>query len=247
MNEDPDRAPDVLGVPLHRLLHAEGCVTCPHGVVLMGEWRAEEGHDPIAHDLVDGSLVVMDCFHHSLEHRVKDLARLCRVAVGQQFHRALQVRKQHPHELPFTFQRTPRGENLLGEMPGRIRDRSGDARTHGLPGEARPALPAEFLGRRVRGPARRARRHQAGAGLPAELQSVGIIVLACRTPQSVALPPPWRWANGSRRWPRRQSGRRPVIRMRTRLRFHNSAGHTAGVPPDPAPRPARSSSPRAGG
>jgi hypothetical protein len=31
----------------------------------MGHGRAEEGHDPVAHHLVDGALVVMDSLHHS--------------------------------------------------------------------------------------------------------------------------------------------------------------------------------------
>jgi hypothetical protein len=47
------------------------------------ERRAEERHDAIAHDLVDGALVAMDGLHHPLEHGVEKLARLLRVTVGE--------------------------------------------------------------------------------------------------------------------------------------------------------------------
>jgi hypothetical protein len=34
-------------------------------MILVGEERAERGHDAIAHDLVDGALVAVDGFHHA--------------------------------------------------------------------------------------------------------------------------------------------------------------------------------------
>ena len=66
-------APDLLGVPLHRLLHPQRGVAGPHGVVLVGERRAEEGHDAVAHHLVHGALVAVDGLHHPLEHGVEEL------------------------------------------------------------------------------------------------------------------------------------------------------------------------------
>ncbi len=57
-------------------------------MVLVGEGSTEEGHDAVAHDLVDGALVAVGGFHHPLEHRIENLSRLLGVAVGQQFHRA---------------------------------------------------------------------------------------------------------------------------------------------------------------
>ena len=45
-------AEDSLGVLLDGLLHPERRVAGAHGVVLVGERGAEEGHDPVAHDLV---------------------------------------------------------------------------------------------------------------------------------------------------------------------------------------------------
>jgi hypothetical protein len=50
-------------------------------VILVRERSPEEGHDAIAHELVDGALVVGDGLHHPLEHRVQQLPRLLGVAV----------------------------------------------------------------------------------------------------------------------------------------------------------------------
>jgi hypothetical protein len=63
---DAMRAPDLLGVPLHHLLHAQSRVASAHRVILMGEGRAEEGHDPVAHDLIDRPLEAVDGLHHVL-------------------------------------------------------------------------------------------------------------------------------------------------------------------------------------
>jgi len=48
----------------------------PDGMVLMGQGGAEEGHDPIAGELVDGPLVAMDLLHQDLEAAVHDLVDL---------------------------------------------------------------------------------------------------------------------------------------------------------------------------
>ena len=73
-------------------------------MVLVGEGRAEERHDPVAHHLVDGALVAMHRLHHPLEHRVEELARLLGVAVGQQLHRALEVGEEHGDLLALAFE-----------------------------------------------------------------------------------------------------------------------------------------------
>ena len=64
----PVRAEDSLRVLRDRLLHPESGVAGAHGVVLVGERRAEERHDAVAHDLVDRALVAVDRLHHVLEH-----------------------------------------------------------------------------------------------------------------------------------------------------------------------------------
>ena len=85
-------------------------------MVLAGEGRAEQRHNPIAHHLVDGALVPMDGLHHSLEHRIEDLARVLGIGVGEQFHRAFHVGEEHGHLFAFPFEGGLRCEDLLGEV-----------------------------------------------------------------------------------------------------------------------------------
>ena len=73
-------------------------------MVLVGEGRPEQPHDPVAHHLVDGPLVTVDGFHHSLEHGIEELACLLGIAVGQQLHRALEIGKEHRDLLAFPFE-----------------------------------------------------------------------------------------------------------------------------------------------
>ena len=66
------KPPYVLRVPLHTLLHPQRGVARAHGVILVGQRRAEQRHDPVAHDLVHGALVAVDRLHHQLEDRIED-------------------------------------------------------------------------------------------------------------------------------------------------------------------------------
>ena len=97
-------------------------------MVLVGQRRAEQRHDPVAHHLVHGALVAVDGLHHALEDRVEELARLLGIAVGQQLHRALEVGEEHGDLLALAFQRGLRGQDLLGEVLGRVGLGRGEAR-----------------------------------------------------------------------------------------------------------------------
>jgi hypothetical protein len=97
------RPADLVSVLLHALLHPERRIARAHRVVLMGERRAEERHDPVAHHLVDRALVVVDGLHHPLQHRIENFACLLRVPVGEQLHRALQVGEEDRDLLPLAF------------------------------------------------------------------------------------------------------------------------------------------------
>jgi len=72
-------------------------------VVLLRQRRSEQGHDAIAHHLVDRAVVVMDRLHHALQDRVEKLAGLLRVAIRQQLHRALEIGEQHRDLLAFAL------------------------------------------------------------------------------------------------------------------------------------------------
>src|SRR4029450_5901187 len=64
LDEAPPAVSNVLSEPLHGFLHPERSATSPHRVVLVCYGRAKKSHDPVAHNLVDCALVVVDRFHH---------------------------------------------------------------------------------------------------------------------------------------------------------------------------------------
>jgi hypothetical protein len=118
----------------------------PSFTLLESERRPEQCHDPIAHHLVDGALVTVDGLHHQLEDGIEDLACFLGIAVGQQFHRALQVGEQHGDLLALALKRGLGDEDLLGEVlrcvgAGGIKLWSASDRHNGLAaGEAEPCL-----------------------------------------------------------------------------------------------------------
>src|SRR5262249_21780410 len=110
------------------LLHSERRITRAHGMILVGDGRAEEGHNPIAHNPVHGALIVVDRLDHAFEHRIEELLRVLGVAVSKQLHRALNICEQHGDLLPLTLESCPGGEDLIGKMLGRVTLRRGKAR-----------------------------------------------------------------------------------------------------------------------
>jgi hypothetical protein len=112
---------DLLRVPLRRFLHAQGGVAGAQGVILVGQRRAEECHEAVAHDLVDRTLIAMDGFHHELKHWVENLPSFFGIAVGEELHRTLEVGEKHGDLLALALQRCPRSEDLFGEVLRRVR------------------------------------------------------------------------------------------------------------------------------
>jgi hypothetical protein len=55
-----------------------------------------------------------------LEHGIKKFAGLLGIAVGEKFHRALEVGEEDRHLLALTFERCLGGEDLLGEVLGGV-------------------------------------------------------------------------------------------------------------------------------
>jgi hypothetical protein len=106
----------LITVARHRLLHAQRRVAGAHSMIFMGNGRAEEGHNAIAHHLVHSALIAVHGLDHALQDRVQQLAGLLGVAVGQQLHGPLQVSKQHRDLLAFAFESAPGDENLLGKV-----------------------------------------------------------------------------------------------------------------------------------
>jgi hypothetical protein len=165
--------------PLHTLLHPERRVAGPHGVVLVSDGRAEEGHDAVTHDLIDRPLVVMHGLHHVLEDRIEDLPRLLGVAVGEKLHRALQIGEQHRDLLSFALERRPGGEDGLRQMPRGVR--LGRAEAGGVltrTADRVGACVTELGRRRENGAAAHARRAQRSRALQAEARLGRIVSLA---------------------------------------------------------------------
>ena len=79
-------AAKLLRIAAHDVLHPERRVARSYGMIFLGERRAEEGHDAVAHDLVHGALIVVDGVHHALDDGVEDLPGFLRVSIGEQLH-----------------------------------------------------------------------------------------------------------------------------------------------------------------
>ena len=84
----------------------------------MCDRRPKQGHNAITHDLVHGIFVAVHGRHHMLEHRVEELARLLRVAVGQQLHGAFEIGKEHRDLLAFAFEGGFGSKDFLARCEG---------------------------------------------------------------------------------------------------------------------------------
>src|SRR5262245_26050272 len=146
----------------------------------MSDRSAEEGHDAVAHDLVDRALVVMDRLHHSFEYRVEQTACLLGISVGEQFHRRLEVGEEDGDVLAFSFEGSLRGQDPLGKVPRRVGLGRGEATSARLGGGA-GAFRAELGGRRQRCAAAGTGAGEWAGALLAELGAGAILVLAPRT------------------------------------------------------------------
>ena len=176
-----------LGVAPPAFLHPQRGEQRPLGVVFVGQRCAEQREDAVAHGLRHVALVAMDRVHHELERRVDDRARVFRVEVFDEGHRALDVGEQRGDRLAFavdapaSFERDLFGANAVGQMSRRRdRRRRYGSRPSGSRGLGRgmergATLGAEFRPRRRCGPAIRAAAVERGAALDAELRPVGII------------------------------------------------------------------------
>src|SRR5262249_13312371 len=111
----------------------------------MREGCTKQRHDAITHYLVYCALEAVHGIHHPLEHGIKDLTRLLGVTIGEQPHRPLQIGEQHRDLLALALECRLGGEDLLGEVLGRVRLRSSEAglRT-GAKRDGLPALLTEF-------------------------------------------------------------------------------------------------------
>ena len=87
-------------------------------MVFMGQGGPKQRHDAVAHDLVDRAFIAVHRGHHVFQDRVEELPRRLGIAIGHQFHGALEVGKQHRDLLALAFQGTAGGEDFLRQIGG---------------------------------------------------------------------------------------------------------------------------------
>ena len=73
-------------------------VTCSLSVILVGDRCAEERHDAVAGELVDGALEPMDALGEAREEAIHDLVPVFGIDCGGQLHRPLHVGKSLEEE-----------------------------------------------------------------------------------------------------------------------------------------------------
>jgi hypothetical protein len=120
----------------------------------------------------------MDCFHHPFEYGVEELARVLGIAVGQQFHRALEVGEEHGHLLALALEGGLGREDPLSEVLGGIRLRGLKLRRCASDGAERlSAAAAELIVGIVGEPARGADDREGRRAFGAEASVVAILRL----------------------------------------------------------------------
>ena len=75
--------------------HPQRRVAGAPGVVLVGDRGAEDGHDPVAGEFVDGALEAAHVVGEDREEALHDLAPLLGVVLLGKVHRALDVGEEH--------------------------------------------------------------------------------------------------------------------------------------------------------
>ena len=98
IDADPQREPAAEEL-LQPLLHPEGDLQRPLGVVLLGCGRAEHGDDRVADELLDRSAAERDLRLHRVVEAVEQVARVLRVERRAQLRRADEVGEQDRREL----------------------------------------------------------------------------------------------------------------------------------------------------
>ena len=102
---DPQRAhwqrAKHVGAAPHLFLHRQSGVAGAHGVVLMGQRRAEQRHDAITQNLIDDPAVAPHRIHHNAQDRIEMFAHLLRIELLDETCRVANIREQNRD--PFTF------------------------------------------------------------------------------------------------------------------------------------------------
>ena len=61
---------EFFSIPPDSPVHSQRRIAGPHGMILMGQRRAKQRHNAVAHHLVYGSLIPVHGLHHVFQHRI---------------------------------------------------------------------------------------------------------------------------------------------------------------------------------
>ena len=177
-----DRDPGA-GVEHQRALDRPGDAERGQGgaarVILVRQRGAEERHEAIAEELVDGALVAVDLGQRRLEEAVEEVVHGVGPQPFGQRGGPDQVAEEHGDRLALALQCRARGEDALGEVARRV-GIGGVRRRHGGPRGLDRAAAGRTEARALRelDAARGTGDRQAGAARDAEARPDGIVVTA---------------------------------------------------------------------
>jgi hypothetical protein len=147
-------------------------------VVLVGDRRAEERHEAIAEELIDGALVAVDLGEAEGEEPVQEVVHGLGAQAFGQGRGVGDVAEEHGDLLALALEGAAQGEDLVGQMLGRVGLGARERPRRRRGGERRGALATESAVRRIRRAAGATGGDQGGRALPAESRASGIVVLA---------------------------------------------------------------------
>src|SRR5262245_62897989 len=122
--------PQRVAIPAHLLLHAQGGIEGPLGVILMRNWRPEQGKDAIAQRLSYIALIAMHGVHHELQGGVNDGAGFFGIEAFNESGRAFEISKEGSDGLALAvwcttgFHGRLLGQDALGQMRRRVAHRA---------------------------------------------------------------------------------------------------------------------------
>ena len=111
---DPVLPPHLLPVGDQGLLNGQGRVAGPPGVILMGDRRPEQGHDPVAPELADRALEAVDFIHQDPAAAVHDPVDVFRVQLLRKGRKPGHVGEHDRYQLALALQGTAGGKDFIG-------------------------------------------------------------------------------------------------------------------------------------
>ena len=117
---DPALQAQLVRVAAQLLGEVQRRVTRTLRVVFMGDGRPEEGHDPIARELVDCALEAMHTLGQNREKAVHDAVPLLGINGAGELHRTMDICEEHRDQLALAFECRLARQDLVGEVRGRV-------------------------------------------------------------------------------------------------------------------------------